>query len=366
MRIHTPSVTALALLVTLTACSRASGSAAGSTPADASLSLTVDTAAGTEDTLSITPQVVALERLDGTVTDNLLAAPQELVLTDPAGASSGLALADTPAGTYRALRLLLVSDMGSCRRKDGGRVPVRLGGLELRLALAEELRLPQAEPCALLLRHAKPVVVRDLGSGNLAYEPQLVVAPFLGEPLHHVRLRITKVDAPNFRADALWVLGNRQVPIRLTVAADATLLTHDHKPLTRTGFVDLLAPGSEMRADGRLSARRELLLTRARLHEDEAKGPCTALVGRVLEVFPASLSFTLQVYDIRHGGAGIHRHALPVLTVYAAGAEIRRETAPLTQAPFTLLAPGRIVEIEYQGVAKSGQVIARSIELTSE
>ena len=80
--------------------------------------LLVDTAAGSNTTLTARLAVVSLERPDGTQTPNLLRGETEITIADPTGRLSGVPMLDVPPDVYSALNVMLVA--GSVTATAGG------------------------------------------------------------------------------------------------------------------------------------------------------------------------------------------------------------------------------------------------------
>ena len=99
-------------------CSGGSGSGGAGIGAGAPSMLVVDSQAGSDVELSVQLQALALERVDGTITTNLLAPGTTIKVSDPGGKVAGVDLQSIEPGVFVALQLALVE--GSLVASQGG------------------------------------------------------------------------------------------------------------------------------------------------------------------------------------------------------------------------------------------------------
>lgn len=317
----------LALALAAAACSDGSGSGAANpaaspapAPASAPLQLVFDGAAGVPYSVHFDVAAAVLERGDGAVTNNLLAAPQRLALVDAAGGARGLALAGPPAGDYTQLHLWLAAGSGLLVRADGSTSPVDADA-DLIVPIAGRLSLSGA-PAWLAVGSLGGDQLLD-GAPRPFWRPQF--AGRLDESTQ-VLAGLVPERVDGIALVASWPEHGAS-PLRIEFAVDCVFAdARDPAIAGRNAFLAALGPDDEVAVDGAL-LRGGVLYAHAarsapRRYEPRLHGRVVAVgAGEVLlRVEAEELAGRLRVlptpYEVAYelAGAWIHecgsRHAL--------------------------------------------------------
>lgn len=353
----------LAALLPLAACSGGGGGSGGG--GAASLSLLIDTAVDGQTTLAGRFEAVALERSDGALTTNLLAAPADLVLADTVGAPVLLRLQAPPAATYVALHLLLGADV-RVTGADGVRNGVVPSRVDQRIALEAPVVVAAATTW-FELRHRSQLALQSRNDGRFDWTPDFGCRRGDDRLLGGSSLHIVSVAAAAFSFDATPSLDSSSVTLTVRVPASAILTRSDGAgTLDRATFFGLLALGREVRVQGQMSSSMEITATAVHLDDTSSGSGENKVIGRIGSLDGGTRSLVVQVLRIVRGGAGLDASRLPALTVDATTASIHRSGARHLPLAFSDLAVGQVVELEWRGAVVNNSVRAHEIEIESD
>ncbi|MBK8978467.1 MAG: hypothetical protein IPM29_21425 [Planctomycetes bacterium] len=354
------AVASLALLAA--ACS---GGSAGTTPDSRSGAglLLVDTAAGSDDVITVQVLAVVAERADGQLSGNLLAQPATLVLTDPRGATAGLPLAALPAdGPQVGLRILVDGAATRAARTDGSRVVVRLPGTELRLVADQPFSAGDGR--ALEITHATPPQRSVAPDGSLDVRLDLALHARDDAAVRALTARVAAVDlAARTVAAVLPAFGDRAVELAFD---DQSRLFDDNGAARGVDdFLRQCGSDSELRIDG-IRSGDDRVACRSAEHQQRGRGSEPQYTGRLASLDAGAQTFVLDAF-LRRGADGRELPFAGTLTVDASAATIRRSLGGGAHAPasFAELAVGGLVEVEGQQDAR-GVLVAREVDIEDE
>jgi hypothetical protein len=352
-----------AIFLALSGCGGSGGGGAGGSGGAATLPLVVDSAAGGAS-LVARVEALAFERADGSFTANLLLQPAAAALADAGGAPVFLALTAPPADVYVAVQILLHPDAQSVAA-DGVRTAVVLPRLDHRVALESPTRLG-AGLGWLELRHRSGLDLRARGDGRLDWHPDFACRRGDDRELLGSSFVVVRLSPADFTIHA-----SPDRSVRTAVALrvpDTAVLTRASSGtrLDRAALFAALAPGTEIRVWGRLTAALEITVTALEVDDSSRSGDETKVLGRVERLDGALRTLDVQVLRIDRGGAGLDGTRLPLLVVDASGARIHRSGARHIPLDFAALAVGQIVEVEWRGSPSGGRVQAHEIEIEDE
>ena len=219
MRITVPIFSSLLML----GCSGSSDSGGAAVGTGAPSMLVVDAQAGSDLELSVQMQAFVLERVDGTITTNLLAEGTTIVVSDPGGRVAGVELQHIEPGVFVALQLALVE--GSLAASQNGQpLAMTPSSLLHRIEFDRPLSTMDGESRRLLAlregggsepRRGEAGEGRDPGGASLilAHESGLQIDNGVWTPrwelrfgehgLLRVEVELTSIDTENDRAQAL-------------------------------------------------------------------------------------------------------------------------------------------------------------------
>lgn len=337
------------------ACGGGANSSSGSAaPSSASLQLVVDPATGSDLFVDVQLAAAALQRPDGSYTGNLLRDPLLFTLADPTAAPRGLRLQPVPAGEYRELRLLLVPGSGVAVQADGSRLGVDFASVELALPFDVLLQHDGIGSSWVAAHHvgAAPAIV----AGRVAWAPQLRGGAAAGVAVADVPLQV-------LLAQPGAVLGSfAGGDLRLELEHGAEVFDdRGGRVGDAAAFLGGLQPGSRLEVQGLLDDRGGLRGQRVREVGDDHGGSAVRLLGRIVDLAPASRSFTMDVLaEVLHGDRSLL--ATPQrITVLADAARIHR--SDLQQAlGFAELGAGDLVKVRWT-LRNGSEVRASEVEL---
>jgi hypothetical protein len=329
------------VLLLLAACGNGGEVAVGGVGTGSDVYVVLDTANGSDVLLTVEVAAVSLERRDGQVTANLLAQPTTLTLTDPSGEAAGLELDGVPAGDYTKLHLLLTSGTGRGLFADGTVRDVFVP-FDLVVPVTETLR-QGASPSWLLVAHDRTnPLVADLGSwiwnGELRGRAD-------GAEVGLVELVPVVVGASQLRV-AVPAAGDGRLEV--TFANDSTFGDDQGNVYgTSSEFLAGLSSAFDLELRGTLSRDGRLQVRQARRGRGN-DGP--RLIGRIVELIPASRTFALRVQaENRRGRRRLLANGTEVL-VRTAQSRIQRPNGAALS--FADLQNGELAKVEWTSVTK--------------
>ncbi len=228
--------------------------------------------------LTATVDAVSLERVDGSLTPDLLVRPVAVTISDPIGASSGIELRSPPAGDYVAL--LMALRPGSIQGHPSGGAPAAVGDVPppLRVPLQPVFRPGSAAQSWLLVRHGDAVELVANGNGGFDWRPDLAGERRDLQPLFDLEVEVVRVDRSGQTVTvtvAAW--GDVAVRLLFDVAVD---LQRAGRAVTPAEFVGGVGLGERLEIDGLLQRRDALWVLRA-TDRPRGRGPATG--GNVSE-----------------------------------------------------------------------------------
>lgn len=305
----------LCSMLVLAACSGGGNSpstGAQPTPNQGAVRLVVDTATAADGLVQFLVIGAVFGAENGGTTGNLLAQPELVTFADPTGDGAGLVLPYVPAGEYDTLQLVLAPGSGSVLFADGKFAPLA-GPLQLDVTLPDGLRHDGSRDSWVVIGDNGGSTAVTTASG-WSWQPQ-----FVG------RFDPAQVDV--VLVDPVVLEGGEVVATAPIVAGFLTVeLTPGcgfadewaNEPMSRGAFLrdldrsDELRVTGELQRDGRIRASR---VSRGRGHG----GP--RLLGRIVELRPATTSFVLRVRA--EVGTGKVRLVEPPVDVLVLAAEAR-------------------------------------------
>jgi hypothetical protein len=353
------------LVALLAACSGGSGPAPSQSGSAADTWIVIDPAAGSSDVLTARLEAVALETSDGAVTANLLEAPRQVEVADPAGKLTGVRVSAPPAGSYQALHLLLGADSVRVQRPSG-----RAERVDLRAA---NLRVPFAQPVTgraswIVLRHAESLA---LAPHAPRWDPEFVVATEEIIPLRLAVAEVVAVDLASLGATvALRDFDGMRASLRFT--DDAVLLREPELVrLDVDAFVRSLEAGTQLLVDGILMGDHIDATSAIALDDDEppGRGAKTVIRGTILELLPDTHDFRVSIQEVRKGEGNLPSPRPETLLVSTDDAQIRfprrlhRGNRPVE---FGALEVGQFVEVDWHGPVREGVVEAHKIYIRAD
>jgi hypothetical protein len=321
----------------------------------------VDTATGDEGLVQFQVAAAQFARADGVRTGNLLPSPQLVTWSDPSGEASGLQLRDVPPGEYASLHLMLVPGSGAVLAPDGSTLPLGYAGAELAVPIADGLRHAAPGSSWLTVGHnSAPDMVAE--AGGMRWVPVFTGRADDG-PVELVGLRPLAVQNGVVTA-SLPAAGDAL--LRLEFAPDCTFGDEESNSYNGPGdFLAGLSPAFELRVNGELG-RDGICLVRHAYRGRGSDGP--RLLGRIVELRPASTSFVMRVLaEVRRGERRLL--ATPVeVVVRCAQARLQRPDSRIALT-FGDLAEGHLAKVKWTSrVVQNGVtvVVAREVEVTPE
>lgn len=305
-------------MLVLAACSGGGNSASGGAqpaPTKGAVRLVVDTSTAADGLVQFLVIGAAFGADNGETTGNLLAQPELVTLADPTGDGAGLVLPSVPAGSYDTLQLVLAPDSGSVLFADGNFAPLA-GPLQLEVPLLDGLQHDGTSDSW--------VVIGDDGGSTIV----TTASGWLWQPQLAGRLDQAAVDV--VLVDPVVLEGGDVVATAPIVDG---LLTVEllpgcgfadeaaNEPMPRGDFLRDLNRGDELRITGELQRDGRIRASRASRGRGHG-GP--RLLGRIVELRPATTSFVLRVRaQTRAGEVRLVEPPVDVL-VLAANARIAR------------------------------------------
>ena len=291
MQLSTPA--ALFALLCVTACSGGGGSPASNRTSGQNLEILVDTSTGSGSTVTAQIDVVALERVDGTFTNNLLQTPISLTLADPSGRPAVLHLTGVEPGAYQAVRLLFHPDGGTLEDSTKKMFSLRTEPMDDRVVLDEVIVTRPGDDRFLALRHHGEIEVGDDGGGGRRWRPDLSGRNGAAQPLALVELLVASIDAGRFRFSAAMHAHGGEVVVEVVVPETAKLFGVAKNAIDRATFFTQLKSGSEVKAAGKLDAGLVFTADVARLDDGPVGGGAGGGVmpeseGKIAEVRAAT------------------------------------------------------------------------------
>ena len=270
-----PGLAASVLLLVLAtgACSGGGGSSANTVASTGQdLQVLVDTSTASGATLDAQVDVIVLERVDGTFTSNLLAAPQLLRLADPSGRPATLQLVNAPIGSYQAARILFHGDGGTLRTSDGKSWSLHCEPMDDRVLFDEVHRHELGDHRFLALRHHGRIEVVEDGSGGRRWRPDFSGRSGAAEAFGPVELRVRKIDAANSQFAAELHAHGGEVAVTVSVPESASLYGTTKTLIDRATFFAQLLVGAEVKATGTLETGMVFRVAVARLDDGPISG----------------------------------------------------------------------------------------------
>lgn len=359
MRLPTSLLLLSVLLSSLlfAACGNGGDAAVGGVGTGSDVHVVLDTANGSDVLLTVEVTAVSLEDRIGQATPNLLAQPTTLTLTDPSGEAEGLRLDGVPAGDYTKLHLLVTSGSGRGLFADGTVRDVFVP-FDLVVPLTESLR-HGASPSWLLVAHDKANPLQaDLGSW-----------------LWGGALRGRADGAEVGLVDLVpVVVGSSQLRVAMPAAGDGRLEIAFENGCTfgddqgnvygaPSEFLAGLSSAFDLELRGALARNGRLQVRQARRGRGN-DGP--RLIGRIVDLIPASRTFVLRVQaENRRGRRRLLANGTEVL-VRTAQARIQRPNG--TALSFADLQNGELAKVEWTSLAQvPGErdvYVARQVDVT--
>jgi len=353
------SLLSLSLLLAV-GCS-GSGSSAGSSASSAGgVRLLLDTATGSPALVQFQVVGAMFETSAGTMTGNVLGAPQMLTVADPMGMIEGLSFVDVPPGSYTALHLALAPGSGVARYPDGVTVDVD-GTVALEIRLADRIEHDGARNLWVVCGH----------EGNAP--PASPVTSFAWSPVITARgsgsaVTLSGLDVALLESEGLTARMPRlgDAPVFLTFGDGCSFLGENHS--SYPGRAEFLADsqlGDVLWAEGDLSHRGEFRVRRVR-REGRRSGRAPRLIGRVTALEPATTSFVMDVFAEARRGGPVTLPLPAQARVLAAGAEIERSSTGV-YLTFADIEIGQLAKVEWlsRTVLANGwqELVADEIEI---
>lgn len=349
----------VACLAVLQACSGGGGGQSAEVDsAPGSVGVVLDTRTGTDSLVQFVVVGATLERADGTTTRNLVPRAVEVTFADPTGEVSGLRLHDVPTGDYERLLLALAPGSGSALGSDGVVRAIDSGSV-LSIPIADGLQHVASEVSWLALGHNRAPVV-TLG-GSLRFEPALLGR---ADGSEHELAGLEPVTVRGASVDARLPAAGGGV-LALEFAPGCTFGDDDANSFaSAAAFVNGLRGDDELRVCGTLDRSGGLRVTRARRGRGN-DGP--RLLGRIVELRPATTSFVMRVQaEVRRGERVLRDPPFDVL-VDATSARLQRPNGQVVLA-FADLAVDDLVKVTWSSrtpatATELELVVAREIEV---
>lgn len=365
--------TALALSLLLFSACSGSGSSSGTTSVSTppSLPLVVDTQAEStsETLLRGTATAVVLEDEAGVFTPSLVTAPQELVFTDPSGASSAIPLGAVPPGTYVAAHVVLEPGSLEAVLSDGQLQPVVLTEPRIEIRFEPPVELPLSAGGWLVIRHANEPTYTAGPGGEIVWQPELEGRIEDLQPLSDTVAEIVSVARGDLAATATLPAWNGAV-VDLHFESAAHLMLDDEQ-VTPTDFVGSLQPGQLIWIEEALVQRTDRVWVLAA--SDAARS--AAMPGRgnkndvsgVIRSLQRNQTFDLRVRRIHKAGFGFPGgRPLDLRVLVDADTKIKwtpRLGRHSGHLPFQALRPGMRVEVEWLGTPVRRTVTAHKVNI---
>lgn len=339
----------------LAACGGGGSSPGSAVVAPGTVNVVFDTASPGEGVVQFHVAVARLERSDGTLTGQLLRESTIVTFTDPSGEMASLRLHGVPGGEYRGLRLGLVPGSGVVSQLNGQLRPIA-ADLEVPIPIPEPLLHPEGGVSWLAVGYNSGPTVVEQSDGSLRWVPNLA-----GRAEDSV-LPLTGLDFALRQGDvvttALASFGGAAMQVEF--AANCSFSDDDGFAYgSSDDFLSRLQNGDELRVLGSLRRSGRLLAFDAR----RGRGSDTPrLLGRILELEPATTSFRMRVQaEVRRGNRVILDPAVEVL-IRAAGARIKRpNNQPMSYAE---LAVGNLVKVKWLSrTVESGVPVYAAVEI---
>lgn len=341
----------------------------GTAPPTTPLTMIVDTGASANAELSGQVEVVALERVDGSVTANVLAQPAAMVLADPAGRSSGIELTGAPAGVYQAAQIMLTPGSLTATVPGGAAQPVTGVPTPVRIPFDQLLQVPSADE-GFVARHVDEVVLSPGPNGVLQWDP--IIDGRLRDllPMFDLRMTIAEIDTAALRAVA-WVpnWNGARVTLRFQAAARLEL---GGQVVSTAEFINHLEHGMEIAVDGLVDGARLLWVLAA--SDDVPRPPVASgnkseVLGAITELDPANPAFTLRVLRVRKAAAAFAAGVPAELVVLVSGkTNVKwnpRWGGGGAQVGYSALHVGQQAWVEWHGAAPNGVVTAHKVDITA-
>ena len=351
------------LALVAAACSSSGGGSGGGGSGDVGRTVFVDTAAGSAASLVVRVLGVSAERVDGELSQNLLAAPISVTLADPRGSTVGFAIGEPPAGApHVALRMLLDPAASRAVLADGSQVGVELPSAELRVTVPESFSA--GDGLGLELIHATPPVFAAGSSGAQRVTLDLALRASTEVPVRGVLARVLTVD-PAARSMLAELPDLGGVNVSIGFEAGSTLQGLDGSSLDVDTFLRECQPGSEVRVDGRRRSD-DSFSCRSGEHERRGDSREPKFTGRVGSIDTAAMRFALDAF-LRRPAGGREEPFFGTVTVDASNARIRREIGSSTyiQASFADIQVGQVVEAEGRE-GEGGVLFASEVDIEDE
>lgn len=345
----------LSAAVALSACKGGSGSGG---PPSASFALHIETAAGVTDVLAARIAAVVFETAGGVQSANLLSAPADVVLADPTGESSGLALSGPPPTGSLAVHLV-VQGGAFALRANGTNAPVALPSADLRIPI--EGTWTAGSSAALSIAHSAAPVLTS-GASGLAWTPALV-ARVAGQLA--ILSSNALVASANAAAGTMVVMlpGYQDLSFDVLVPSTSRLLGDDGGGRSRDDFFRECGAGSTVSFEGLRHSSRGLESSSMH-HRGRSRGELH-LLGRIQSLDASTSSFVLDVQGVRTR-TGWGASTFSTVTVDAATAVIYTSHRSVrTNATFGDLTVGMLVKVE-GGQPHSSRMTAREVEIEDD
>jgi len=326
--------------------------------APGSVGVVLDTRTGTDGLVQFVVVGATLERADGTTTRNLVPSAVEVTFADPSGEVSGLRLQDVPTGSYQRLLLALAPGSGSLLGRDGVVRPIDAGVL-LAIPIADGLQHVASAASWLAVGHNQAPMVPSGGAWR--FEPNLSGR---AEGSEHELAGLVPVVVLGTTVEARLPAAGGGV-LALEFAPGCTFGDDDANSFaSAAAFVNGLGSDDELRACGTLDRAGSLRVTHARRGRGN-DGP--RLLGRIVELRPATMSFVLRVQaEVRRGDRLLRNPPVDML-VDATLARLHRPNAQV-QLAFADLAVDDLVKVKWTSrtpatATELELVVAREIEV---
>lgn len=355
------------VLCGITACG---GGSSASFSSSFSTSLYLDGAAGIDAEITGILASARLETPTGELGDELLATETELALARRDGTGELVALRGIGPGPWSALVLRFADGSLRARRPAAPEVALAPGAHVMRVPFAAPWQ-GSASTTALALRHLEPVAPQPVGA-LLDWRPETELAPVDVVPLRFALVDVLRVDrAARTAIGSLVGMDARQVTLEF--AEDALLLREPSPdPLGLDAFLAGLDPGARLVVDGFLDAEDRLVVLAAidrGASEQPGQGQKGRLRAAILELVPGGETFRAAVLEVQKGSWLLPEPQPVEILVDASDARIRwspRRGRHAGHLPFSALARGMIVELEWHGQTSGAPLLAEKIAIREQ
>lgn len=356
MALH-PRFVFLAPVILLAACGGGGGGGAAQPTSTASVHLLLDPAAGNAATVQSQAISATLRQADGSMTGNLLAAPQNVALSRPSGEAEPLELRHVPDGVYHELHVTFAPGTGTAQFEDGSHHSVDLSSPTIVIPLEDSLHHASGHDSWISMRHSRTEPLQASGSRH-QWAPALAARPAAGDSIEGTEMHVVSRTANGFAAT---IPGDDHGVVHVEFEAESEFYDdHGGRRGGRDDFLGGVRVGDDVFVGGALQSDGTVRGRRMRHHGD---GSIARVVGRATSLDAVALTFEMDVLgSVEHGHRSVAQTVEHVVvTVGTAPIRDSRTQASLAFADLAIGARLKVAIASRDG----SNVVAREIEVES-